>query len=144
MAYDPQQQRPEQQVANKNRQSLNIQQPGEPSDFDRQFFSSENWNKPVVEPEATMGDYVKAAGAGALDMVASVGQLFKAGNQILDERNAGTAGDAANPLGIDSQMMGVMRQNAGNPVSRASNFIIEGAGDLAGAASQRIVCHSMS
>ncbi|MBL0906709.1 hypothetical protein G5645_01740 [Pectobacterium carotovorum] len=138
MAYDPEQQRPEQQVANKNRQSLNIQQPGETSDFDRQFFSSENWNKPVVEPEATMGDYVKAAGAGALDMVAGVGQLFKAGNQILDEKNADTAGDAANPLGIDSQMMGVMRQNAGNPISRAGNFIIEGAGDLAGAASQRI------
>ncbi|WP_406627800.1 LPD38 domain-containing protein [Pectobacterium carotovorum] len=138
MAYDPQQQRPEQQVANKNRQSLNIQQPGEPSDFDRQFFSAENWNKPVVEPEATMGDYVKAAGAGALDMVAGVGQLFKAGNQILDEKNTDTAGDAANPLGIDSQMMSVMRQNAGNPVSRAGNLIIEGAGDLAGAASQRI------
>ncbi|MCL6328497.1 hypothetical protein EXT51_03140 [Pectobacterium carotovorum subsp. carotovorum] len=138
MAYDPQQQRPEQQVANKNRQSLNIQQPGEASDFDRQFFSSENWNKPVVEPEATMGDYVKAAGAGALDMVAGVGQLFKSGNQLLDEKNTDTAGGAANPLGIDSQMMGVMRQNAGNPVSRAGNFIIEGAGDLASAASQRI------
>ncbi|UYA60204.1 hypothetical protein NAL19_2050 [Pectobacterium sp. F1-1] len=138
MAYDPQQQRPEQQVANKNRQSLNIQQPGEPSDFDRQFFSAENWNKPVVEPEATMGDYVKAVGAGALDMVAGVGQLFKSGNQILDEKKADTAGDAANPLGIDSQMMDVMRQNAGNPVSRAGNFILEGAGDLAGAASQRI------
>ncbi|MDY4380950.1 MuF-C-terminal domain-containing protein [Pectobacterium brasiliense] len=137
MVYDPQQQRPEQQVANKNRQSLNIQQPGETSDFDRQFFSSENWNKPVVEPEATMGDYVKAAGAGALDMVAGVGQLFKSGNQLLDEKNADTAG-GANPLGIDSQMMGVMRQNAGNPVSRAGNFIIEGAGDLASAASQRI------
>lgn len=138
MAYDPQQQRPEQQVTNKNRQSLNIQQPGETSDFDRQFFSSENWNKPVVEPEATMGDYVKAAGAGALDMVAGVGQLFKSGNQLLDEKNTDTAGGAANPLGIDNQMMGVMRQNAGNPVSRAGNFIIEGAGDLASAASQRI------
>ncbi len=122
MAYDPQQQRPEQQVANKNRQSLNIQQPGEASDFDRQFFSSENWNKPVVEPEATMGDYVKAAGAGALDMVAGVGQLFKSGNQLLDEKNTDTAGGAANPLGIDSQMMGVMRQNAGNPVSRCWQF----------------------
>ncbi|QRN32599.1 hypothetical protein [Pectobacterium brasiliense] len=138
MVYDPQQQRPEQQVTNNNRQTLNIQQPGETSDFDRQFFSSENWNKPVVEPEATMGDYVKAVGAGALDMVAGVGQLFKSGNQLLDEKNADTAGGAANPLGIDSQMMGVMRQNAGNPVSRAGNFIIEGAGDLASAASQRI------
>ncbi|WP_323638763.1 LPD38 domain-containing protein [Pectobacterium polonicum] len=138
MAYDPQQQRPEQQVANKSRQSLNIQQPGEPSDFDRQFFSAESWNKPVVEPEATMGDYVKAAGAGALDMVAGVGQLFKAGNQILDEKNADTAGSAASPLGLDGQMMDVMRQNAGNPLSRAGSFIIEGAGDLAGAASQRI------
>ncbi|PRI19399.1 LPD38 domain-containing protein [Pectobacterium versatile] len=138
MVYDPQQQRPEQQVANKNRQALNIQQPGEPSDFDRQFFSAESWNKPVVEPEATMGDYVKAAGAGALDMVAGVGQLFKAGNQILDEKNADTAGSAASPLGLDGQMMDVMRQNAGNPLSRAGNFIVEGAGDLAGAASQRI------
>ncbi|MBQ4788088.1 hypothetical protein F9U39_01500 [Pectobacterium versatile] len=138
MAYDPQQQRPEQQVTNNNRQALNIQQPGEPSDFDRQFFSAESWNKPVVEPEATMGDYVKAAGAGALDMVAGVGQLFKAGNQILDEKNADTAGSAASPLGLDGQMMDVMRQNAGNPLSRAGSFIIEGAGDLAGAASQRI------
>lgn len=65
MAYDPQQQRPEQQVANKNRQSLNIQQSDEPSGFDHQFFSYENWNKRVVEPEATMGDYVKAAGGAA-------------------------------------------------------------------------------
>ena len=50
MAYDPQQQRPEQQITNDNRQGLNIQQPSEVPDFDRQFFASENWNKVTCSP----------------------------------------------------------------------------------------------
>ncbi|MCO7262024.1 hypothetical protein [Dickeya zeae] len=63
MVYDPQQlqqQRPEQQISNNNRQGLNIQQPGELSDFDRQFFSPENWNKKPVA-SVTLGDIGKAA-----------------------------------------------------------------------------------
>ncbi|WP_052198397.1 LPD38 domain-containing protein [Pectobacterium fontis] len=75
MAYDPQQQRPEQQVTNSNRQALNIQQPGEPSDFDRQFFSAENWNKPVVEPKATLGDYGKSIAAAPFEFVQGIAQL---------------------------------------------------------------------
>ncbi|WEF10288.1 hypothetical protein M9782_13785 [Pectobacterium actinidiae] len=137
MAYDPQQQRPEQQVANKNRQSLNIQQPGEPSDFDRQFFSAENWNKPVVEPKSTWGDDLKALAAAPLSMVADVGQLFNAGNQILDAKAEEGAG--SNPLGIDSDMMDIMRQNAGNPLSQAGNSVIQGAGTLAGSAAKSIL-----
>ncbi|HDL7972599.1 TPA: hypothetical protein PXQ01_003800 [Yersinia enterocolitica] len=50
MAYDPQQQRPENQMTNNNRQGLNIQQPGEMSDFDREFFSPENWKKAILPP----------------------------------------------------------------------------------------------
>ncbi|WP_165707477.1 LPD38 domain-containing protein [Pectobacterium polaris] len=137
MAYDPQQQRPEQQVANKNRQSLNIQQPGEPSYFDRQFFSAENWNKPVVEPKSTWGDDLKALAAAPLSMVADVGQLFNAGNQILDAKAEEGAG--SNPLGIDSDMMDIMRQNAGNPLSQAGNSVIQGAGTLAGSAAKSIL-----
>ncbi|MFJ5338114.1 hypothetical protein ACIPSD_03270 [Pectobacterium sp. CHL-2024] len=75
MVYDPQQQRPEQQVTNNNRQTLNIQQPGETSDFDRQFFSSENWNKPVVEPEATLGDYGKSIAAAPFEFAQGFAQL---------------------------------------------------------------------
>ncbi|WP_052012468.1 LPD38 domain-containing protein [Pectobacterium betavasculorum] len=137
MTYDPQQQRPEQQVANSNRQALNIQQPGELSDFDRQFFSSESWNKPVVEPKSTWSDDLKALVAAPLNMVADAGQLFKAGTQILDDKAAEGAG--SNPLGIDSGMLDVMRQNAGNPLSRAGNAAIQGAGDLAGSAAKSIL-----
>ncbi|NKI76292.1 hypothetical protein Dpoa2040_003635 [Dickeya sp. CFBP 2040] len=141
MAYDPQQlqqQRPEQQTANNNRQGLNIQQPGELSDFDRQFFSPENWNKKPVEASVTAGDILKAATAAPLDMVAAGGELFRAGNQILDNKHTEQIAENPNPIGLDDQTMEVMRQNAGNPVSRAGNVIIQGVGNLAGAASQKI------
>lgn len=75
MAYDPQQQRPEQQLTNNNRQSLNIQQPGEPSDFDRQFFSPESWSKPIVEPKATLGDYGKSIAAAPFEFVQGLAQM---------------------------------------------------------------------
>ncbi|WP_315707523.1 LPD38 domain-containing protein [Brenneria uluponensis] len=136
MAYDPQQQRPEQQVDNNNRQGLNIQQPGESRDFDHQFFSPDNWNKKPVEASATLGDIGKAVVAAPLDMVAAGAELFRAGNQILDNKQAEQG--AANPLGLDEQMVQVMRQNAGNPLSRAGNAIIQGVGNLAGTASQKI------
>lgn len=136
MAYDPQQLRPEVQQANNNRRDLNIQQPGEMSDYDRQFFS--NWNKAPVEVKATLGDIGKAAVSAPLDMVSAGAQLFKAGNQILDTKAAEGAEGSPNPLGLDDQMMSVMRQNVGNPLSQAGNAVIQGAGELAGAASQRI------
>ncbi|MCK8583807.1 hypothetical protein LNQ51_02700 [Yersinia ruckeri] len=63
MAYDPQQQRPENQMANNNRQGLNIQQPGEMSDFDREFFSPENWKKAILPPtEPSVIDNIADAG----------------------------------------------------------------------------------
>ncbi|SLM63485.1 hypothetical protein [Dickeya aquatica] len=141
MAYDPQQlqqQRPEQQTANNNRQGLNIQQPGELSDFDRQFFSPENWNKKPVEASVTLGDIVKAAVAAPLDMVSAGGELFRAGNQLLDDKADAQAREYQKQYGIDDQTMAVMRQTAGNPLSRAGSAIIQGVGSLAGAASQKI------
>ncbi|MBP2845444.1 hypothetical protein J8655_08140 [Dickeya oryzae] len=141
MVYDPQQlqqQRPEQQISNNNRQGLNIQQPGELSDFDRQFFSPENWNKKPVEASVTLGDIGKAAVAAPLDMVAAGGELFRAGNQILDNKHAEQMAENPNPIGLDDQTMEVMRQNAGNPLSRAGSAIIQGVGNLAGTASQKI------
>ncbi|MCW2473667.1 LPD38 domain-containing protein [Candidatus Symbiopectobacterium sp. NZEC151] len=138
MAYDPQQQRPEQQITNGNRQGLNIQQPGEVPDFDRQFFAPENWNKAPVEAKVTLGDIGKSAVAAPLDMVAAGGQMFKAGNQILDDKAAAQAGENPNPFGIDDQTMQVMRDNAGNPLSRVGSAVIEGVGNLAGQASKAI------
>ncbi|MCW2482708.1 hypothetical protein, partial [Candidatus Symbiopectobacterium sp. NZEC135] len=137
MAYDPQQQRPEQQITNGNRQGLNIQQPGEVPDFDRQFFAPENWNKAPVEAKVTLGDIGKSAVAAPLDMVAAGGQMFKAGNQILDDKAAAQAGENPNPFGIDETMQ-VMRDNAGNPLSRVGSAVIEGVGNLAGQASKAI------
>lgn len=69
MAYDPQQQRPENQMTNNNRQGLNIQQPGEMSDFDREFFSPENWKKAILPPTEPI----------VIDNIADVGRSLWSG-----------------------------------------------------------------
>ncbi|RLM26485.1 hypothetical protein BIY29_05340 [Brenneria alni] len=140
MANDPQQLRPEAQRANDNRQGLNIQQPGEVPAYDPQDFTLENWNKaPHERPKSTWGDDFKALAAAPLNMVAGVGQIFKAGDQILDAATTEGAEENPNPWGIDDQMMSVMRQNNGNPLSRAGTAAIQGAGELAGSAAQSIL-----
>ncbi|ELI8123312.1 hypothetical protein RSF44_002611 [Yersinia enterocolitica] len=80
MAYDPQQQRPENQMTNNNRQGLNIQQPGEMSDFDREFFSPENWKKAILPPTEP----------SVIDNIADVGRSLWSGvdNVALNAREA--------------------------------------------------------
>ncbi|MBI0552589.1 LPD38 domain-containing protein [Pectobacterium parmentieri] len=148
MVYDPQQQRPEQQLTNSNRQALNIQQPDEQQQSAaaanpyQQFFASGGWNKPVVEPKSTWGDDLKALAAAPFNMVASVGQLFKADKQALEDREVEFRRDAMArgmklPFSEDEEKF--IREWGGNPLDTIGTKVIIGAGDLAESAAKSIL-----
>ncbi|MCW2484864.1 hypothetical protein J5069_03025 [Candidatus Symbiopectobacterium sp. NZEC127] len=116
MAYDPQQQRPEQQITNDNRQGLNIQQPGEVPDFDRQFFAPENWNKAPVEAKATWGDRGKALIAAPFEFVRGLAQLpvgLAHGAENYANENVDTP-ETQQRLGLSDETMANMRKIRGS------------------------------
>lgn len=53
MTYDPQQQRPEEQIQNANRESLNIRQPGE--DGRKEYWNNINWGKHAAKKTESPG-----------------------------------------------------------------------------------------
>lgn len=138
MAYDPQQQRPEQQVSNNNRQALNIQQPGEPSDFDRQFFSAENWNKPVVEPKATLGDYGKSIAAAPFEFAQSLAQL-PVGVTHAAENYANSDGqdEKRKKMGLSDETIANMRKVRGS-ISDGADLVFGSIEKVAGSAADSI------
>ncbi|MBL3524113.1 hypothetical protein IM876_15650 [Serratia plymuthica] len=83
MAYDPQQQRPEEQALNNNRESLNIRQPGETGStgFDweqvRKAREAAGRKSVVPDPSIGVGDVLRAAGSGVLDGVSGTAQFVK-------------------------------------------------------------------
>ncbi|GKV88531.1 LPD38 domain-containing protein [Pectobacterium carotovorum] len=138
MAYDPQQQRPEQQVANKNRQSLNIQQPGEPSDFDRQFFSAENWNKPVVEPKATLGDYGKSIAAAPFEFAQGLAQLPVGVTHVAENyANSDKVNEKHKKMGLSDETIANMRKVRGS-ISDGADLVFGSIEKVAGSAADSI------
>ncbi|QPS88840.1 hypothetical protein I6G46_07725 [Serratia plymuthica] len=147
MAYDPQQQRPEEQALNNNRESLNIRQPGETgsSGFDweqvRKAREAAGRKSVVPDPGIGLGDISRSAASAPLEMVRSGAQIFDAGNEMLDRKAAGYRSGESKPLidlGIDPAMLKVMRDNKGNPLSDAGSAAINAAGKFAGSMSDAI------
>ncbi|WP_317177165.1 LPD38 domain-containing protein [Pectobacterium sp. HCp5_1] len=138
MAYDPQQQRPEQQVTNNNRQALNIQQPGEPSDFDRQFFSAESWNKPIIEPKATLGDYGKSIAAAPFEFAQSLAQL-PVGVTHAAENYANSDGqdEKRKKMGLSDETIANMRKVRGS-ISDGVDLVFGSIEKVAGSAADSI------
>ncbi|MEE3649444.1 MULTISPECIES: LPD38 domain-containing protein [unclassified Brenneria] len=144
MAYDPQQQRPEDQQNNGNRETLNIRQPGESGssgfDWEQVRAAREAYGRKTVQkdPGVTLGDIGKAIVTVPLDMINAGSEMFRAGNQAIDQKVSEAAADNPNPLGLSNEMVQVMRDNAGNPLSSVGNAVIGKVGELAGGASKVI------
>ncbi|WP_267248512.1 hypothetical protein [Yersinia sp. Marseille-Q5920] len=90
MTYDPQQQRPEEQTNNSNRETLNIQQPGENANtgFDwgavraaREAAGRQSKAPQANDPSVGLKDVLLSAAAAPTDIISGNAQLFKAGTQ---------------------------------------------------------------
>ncbi|WP_145576573.1 LPD38 domain-containing protein [Yersinia mollaretii] len=150
MTYDPQQQRPEEQTNNSNRETLNIQQPGENANtgFDwgavraaREAAGRKSKAPQANDPSVGLKDVLLSVAAAPADIISGNAQLFKAGNQHLDGKASEYRSGEKKPLidiPVSSEMLKVMQDNSGNLLSRAGNAMIGGVGDLAQSASKEI------
>ncbi|CQD36025.1 LPD38 domain-containing protein [Yersinia mollaretii] len=150
MTYDPQQQRPEEQTTNSNRETLNIQQPGENANtgFDwgavraaREAAGRQSKAPQANDPSVGLKDVLLSVAAAPADIISGNAQLFKAGNQHLDGKASEYRSGEKKPLidiPVSSEMLKVMQDNSGNLLSRAGNAMIGGVGDLAQSASKEI------
>ncbi|WP_145607869.1 LPD38 domain-containing protein [Yersinia rochesterensis] len=150
MTYDPQQQRPEEQTTNSNRETLNIQQPGENANtgFDwgvvraaREAAGRQSKVPQANDPSVGLKDVLLSAAAAPTDIISANAQLFKAGNQLLDDKASEYRSGEKKPLidiPVSPEMLKVMRDNGGNSLSSAGNAFIDGIGSLAENASKSI------
>ncbi len=147
MAYDPQQQRPEEQSQNNNRESLNIRQPGEAAstgfDWEQVRKAREAAGRKSVanDPSIGAGDVVRAAASAPFEIVKAGAQIFGAGNEMLDRRAESYRSGESEPLfdiGVNPETLKIMRDNSGNIVSRLGTSAIGAAGNLASEVSESI------
>ncbi|WET13879.1 LPD5 domain-containing protein [Yersinia intermedia] len=142
MTYDPQQQRPEEQTNNSNRETLNIQQPGENAntgfDWGAVRAAREAAGRPskVQEnnPSVSVKDVLLSAAAAPVDIISGGAQIFNAGEQKLKEHAAQYINGEKKPLidiPISPDELVVLRDNSGNPLSGVGSTLIKGAGSVA-------------
>lgn len=143
MADTPEQYRPENQLANGNRDTLNISQPGEGStnfNWDSVRKDREASGRKTVgpDPSVNLKDVGLSAASAPLELVRGGAEVFRAGNDFINNKAAQGAAENPNPLGMSDQMMQVMRQNQGNSVTNALNSGVQSVGAAAGRASDAI------
>ncbi|HDL7339045.1 TPA: hypothetical protein PXN07_004383 [Yersinia enterocolitica] len=143
MTYDPQQQRPEEQTNNSNRETLNIQQPGEnaKTGFDwgavraaREAAGRQSKAPQSNDPSIGLKDVLLSAAAAPADIISGNVQMFKAGNQLLDDKASEYRSGEKKPLidiPVSPEMLKVMRDSGGNSIANAGNTLVERAGSLA-------------
>ncbi|HEK5866248.1 TPA: hypothetical protein U5E10_001603 [Yersinia enterocolitica] len=143
MTYDPQQQRPEEQTNNSNRETLNIQQPGENTNtgFDwgavraaREAAGRQSKAPQSNDPSIGLKDVLLSAAAAPADIISGNVQMFKAGNQLLDDKASEYRSGEKKPLidiPVSPEMLKVMRDSGGNSIANAGNTLVERAGSLA-------------
>ncbi|CQI96189.1 DNA repair ATPase [Yersinia rohdei] len=143
MTYDPQQQRPEQQTTNSNRETLNIQQPGENANtgFDwgavraaREAAGRQSKAPQSNDPSIGLKDVLLSAAAAPADIISGGAQIFNAGEQKLKEHAAQYINGENKPLidiPISPEELAVLRDNSGNPLSGVGSSLIKGAGSVA-------------
>ncbi|MGM7742539.1 LPD38 domain-containing protein [Yersinia enterocolitica] len=146
MTYDPQQQRPEEQTNNSNRETLNIQQPGENAntgfDWGAVRAAREAAGRQSKAPQSIgLKDVGLAIASAPFELVHSGAQLFNAGVQKLgskaEEYRNGEREPAIN-IPVSPEMLNVMRENSGNPLSATGTAFIKSAGSLTGDVSKEI------
>ncbi|HDM8092963.1 TPA: hypothetical protein PXN44_003843 [Yersinia enterocolitica] len=143
MTYDPQKQRPEEQTTNSNRETLNIRQPGENANtgFDwgavraaREAAGRQSKAPQSNDPSIGLKDVLLSAAAAPADIISGNVQMFKAGNQLLDDKASEYRSGEKKPLidiPVSPEMLKVMRDSGGNSIANAGNTLVERAGSLA-------------
>lgn len=132
MAYDPQQQRPEEQALNNNRKSLNIRQPGETGstgfDWEQVRKAREAAGRKSVVPDPSVGikDLGLSAVSAPFDAVSGLTQFAAGLNKNLDNTSKGRT---LSDFGIDPAMQEVIRAN---PSNEAAKLIGKGADRVVG------------
>ncbi|WP_265557017.1 hypothetical protein [Serratia grimesii] len=121
MAYDPQQQRPEEQALNKNRESLNIRQPGDTGsigfDWEQVRKAREAAGRKSVVPDPSVGikDLGLSAVSAPFDAVSGLTQFATGLNKNLDNTSNGRT---LSDFGIDPEMQEVIRANPSNETAK--------------------------
>lgn len=148
MTYDPQQQRPEEQTTNSNRETLNIQQPGENANtgFDwgavraaREAAGRQSKAPQANDPSIGLKDIAFAASTAPSEIIHGLSQLVVGADRKLDK----LATDKSRiSLDVDPDLLNVIRKNPGNDLPKALGKVgvsaLAGISNLAGDVTDKI------
>ncbi|EOG6956263.1 LPD38 domain-containing protein [Yersinia ruckeri] len=125
MAYDPQQQRPEEQTTNSNRETLNIQQPGEKANtgFDwgkvraaREAAGRQSKAPQANNPSVGLKDVAFAAATAPSEIIHGLSQMVVGADRKLDRL---ATEKPRISLDVDPELLNVIRKNPGNDLPKA-------------------------
>ncbi|EMF9308892.1 MULTISPECIES: LPD38 domain-containing protein [Yersinia] len=148
MAYDPQQQRPEEQTTNNNRETLNIRQPGESANtgFDwgavraaREAAGRQSKVPQANDPSIGLKDIAFAASTAPSEIIHGLSQMVVGSDRKLDK----LATDKPRiSLDVDPDLLNVIRKNPGNDLPKALGKVgvsaLAGISNLAGDVTDKI------
>ncbi|CRY60417.1 DNA repair ATPase [Yersinia kristensenii] len=148
MTYDPQQQRPEEQTNNSNRETLNIQQPGENANtgFDwgavraaREAAGRQSKVPQANDPSIGLKDIAFAASTAPSEIIHGLSQMVVGSDRKLDK----LATDKPRiSLDVDPDLLNVIRKNPGNDLPKALGKVgvsaLAGISNLAGDVTDKI------
>ncbi|WP_145586299.1 LPD38 domain-containing protein [Yersinia rochesterensis] len=148
MTYDPQQQRPEEQTNNSNRETLNIQQPGENANtgFDwgavraaREAAGRQSKVPQANDPSIGLKDIAFAVSTAPSEVIHGLSQMVVGADRKLDK----LATDKPRiSVDVDPDLLNVIRKNPGNDLPKALGKVgvsaLAGISNLAGDVTDKI------
>ncbi|EKN6079041.1 hypothetical protein DVQ33_13985 [Yersinia enterocolitica] len=148
MTYDPQQQRPEEQTNNSNRETLNIQQPGENANtgFDwgavraaREAAGRQSKAPQENDPSVGLKDVAFAAATAPSEIIHGLSQMVVGADRKLDRL---ATEKPRISLDVDPELLNVIRKNPGNDLPKALGKVgvsaLAGISNLAGDVTDKI------
>ncbi|PNM23461.1 hypothetical protein A6J66_004170 [Yersinia enterocolitica] len=148
MTYDPQQQRPEEQTNNSNRETLNIQQPGENANtgFDwgavraaREAAGRQSKAPQANDPSVGLKDVAFAAATAPSEIIHGLSQMVVGADRKLDRL---ATEKPRISLDVDPELLNVIRKNPGNDLPKALGKVgvsaLAGISNLAGDVTDKI------
>ncbi|MGM7746896.1 LPD38 domain-containing protein [Yersinia enterocolitica] len=148
MTYDPQQQRPEEQTNNSNRETLNIQQPGENANtgFDwgavraaREAAGRQSKAPQENDPSVGLKDVAFAAATAPSEIIHGLSQMVVGADRKLDRL---ATEKPRISLDVDPELLNVIRKNPGNDLPKVLGKVgvsaLAGISNLAGDVTDKI------
>ncbi|MCB5300557.1 LPD38 domain-containing protein [Yersinia intermedia] len=148
MTYDPQQQRPEEQTSNSNRETLNIQQPGENANtgFDwsavraaREAAGRQSKAPQANDPSIGLKDVAFAAATAPSEIIHGLSQMVVGADRELDRLATERPRIS---LDVDPELLNVIRKNPSNYLPKALGKVgvsaLAGISNLAGDVTDKI------